>query len=141
MSGLSCKTQDVLCIMPPCGMWDPSSLVRKLNPVPSTRRRTFNHQTIEDVPTDTLCCAQSHLCPTWCNLMDRSLPGSSAHGILQARKLEWVAMPSSRGSSQPTRYTTQTGRRAWGAKESAATRVPSPGATSFSGILWSFLPT
>ena len=28
-------------------------------------------------------------------------PGSSVHGILQARALEWVAMPSSRGSSQP----------------------------------------
>ena len=30
--------------------------------------------------------------------MDCSSPGSSAHGILQARMLEWVAMPSSRGS-------------------------------------------
>ena len=28
-------------------------------------------------------------------------PGSSVHGILQARILEWVAMPSSKGSSQP----------------------------------------
>ena len=28
-------------------------------------------------------------------------PGSSVHGILQAKILEWVAMPSSRGSSQP----------------------------------------
>ena len=33
--------------------------------------------------------------------MDCSLPASSVHGILQARLLEWVAMPSSRGSSQP----------------------------------------
>ena len=33
--------------------------------------------------------------------MDYSLPGSSVHGILQARILEWVAMPSSRGSSWP----------------------------------------
>ena len=32
--------------------------------------------------------------------MDHSLPGSSVHGILQARILEWVATPSSRGSSQ-----------------------------------------
>ena len=47
----------------------------------------------------TLCCAQSHLGPTWHNPVARSLPGSSAHGILQVRKLEWVAMPSSRGSS------------------------------------------
>ena len=33
--------------------------------------------------------------------MDCSPPGSSVHGIFQARILEWVAMPSSRGSSQP----------------------------------------
>ena len=33
--------------------------------------------------------------------MDCSLPGSSVHGILQARILEWVAMPSSRGFSRP----------------------------------------
>ena len=41
------------------------------------------------------------LCPTLCNPMDCSLSGSSVHGILQARTLEWVAIPSSRGSSQP----------------------------------------
>ena len=40
-------------------------------------------------------------CPTLCDPMDCSPPGSSVHGILQARILEWVAMPSSRGSSQP----------------------------------------
>ena len=39
-------------------------------------------------------------CLTLCNLMDCSLPGSSVHGILQARILEWVAIPFSRGSSQ-----------------------------------------
>ena len=31
-------------------------------------------------------------CPTLCNPMDCSLPGSSAHGIFQARVLEWVAI-------------------------------------------------
>ena len=41
------------------------------------------------------------LCPTLCNPTDWSLPGSSVHGILQARTLEWVAVPSSRGSFQP----------------------------------------
>ena len=39
--------------------------------------------------------------PTLCNPMDCSLPGSSVHGILQARTVEWVAMPSSRESSLP----------------------------------------
>ena len=36
-----------------------------------------------------------------CDSMDCSLPGSSVHGIFQARILEWVAISSSRGSSQP----------------------------------------
>ena len=36
-------------------------------------------------------------CLTLCNLTDCSPPGSSVHGILQARMLEWVAMPSSGG--------------------------------------------
>ena len=38
-------------------------------------------------------------CPTLCNPMDCSLPGSSVYGILQVRILEWIVMPSSRGSS------------------------------------------
>ena len=42
-------------------------------------------------------CAQSlRSCPTLCNVMDCSMPGSSFHGILQARTLECVAMPSSK---------------------------------------------
>ena len=40
-------------------------------------------------------------CPTLSDPMDRSLPGSSVHGIFQARVLEWVAISSSRESSQP----------------------------------------
>ena len=40
-------------------------------------------------------------CPTLCDPMDCSLPGSSLHGILQARVLEWVAIAFSRGSSWP----------------------------------------
>ena len=41
------------------------------------------------------------LCSTLCTSMDWSLPGSPVHGVLQARILEWVAMPSSKGSSWP----------------------------------------
>ena len=40
-------------------------------------------------------------CPTLCNTLDCSPSGSSVHGVLQARILEWVVMPSSRGSSIP----------------------------------------
>ena len=47
------------------------------------------------------CCFCGQSCPTLCDAMDCSLPGSSIHEILQARILEWVAKPSSRGSSQP----------------------------------------
>ena len=43
----------------------------------------------------------AQLCPTLCDPMDCSLPGSSVHGILQARILEWVIMTFSRGSSWP----------------------------------------
>ena len=44
-------------------------------------------------------------CPTLCDPVDCSLPGSSVHGILQARILEWVAIAFSRGSSQPRDWT------------------------------------
>ena len=40
-------------------------------------------------------------CLTLCDPVDYSLPGSSVHGILQARFLEWVAVSLSRGSSRP----------------------------------------
>ena len=42
----------------------------------------------------------SQSCPTLCDPMDCSLPGSSVHGILQVRILEWVAVPFPRESSQ-----------------------------------------
>ena len=48
-------------------------------------------------------------CPTVCDAMDCSLPGSSVHGIFQAIVLEWIAISFSRGSSQP-RARTQVSR-------------------------------
>ena len=52
-----------------------------------------------------LCMCESdkllQSCPAFCNSMDCSLSGSSSHGILQARILEWVAMPSSRDLPDP----------------------------------------
>ena len=44
-------------------------------------------------------------CLTLCDPMDCCLPGSSVHGIVQARILEWVAISFSRGSSQPRAWT------------------------------------
>ena len=40
-------------------------------------------------------------CPTLCDSMACSLPGSSVHGIFQAIILEWIAISLSRGSSRP----------------------------------------
>ena len=42
----------------------------------------------------------AQLCPTLCDPMDSSLPGSAFRGIFQARILEWAAISFSRGSSQ-----------------------------------------
>ena len=47
----------------------------------------------------------SQSCPTLCDPMDCSPPGSSVHGIFQARILEWVAISFSRGSSRPRDWT------------------------------------
>ena len=48
-----------------------------------------------------MCVLVTQSCLTLCNPMDYSSPGSSVHGILQTRILEWVAISFSRGSSQP----------------------------------------
>ena len=44
----------------------------------------------------TRCVKSLQLCPTLCNPMDCSPPGSSVHGILQERILEWVSISSSK---------------------------------------------
>ena len=57
---------------------------------------------LKDVFSSQCVCAKSlQSCPTLCDPRDCSPPGSSVHGIFQARTLEEVAMPFSRGSSNP----------------------------------------
>ena len=78
----------------------------------------------------------AQLCLTLCDSMDSSLPGSSVHGILQARIREWVAMPSFWRSSQP-RDRTQVAHIAggfftvWDTREAqeywSGCPIPSPG--------------
>ena len=51
------------------------------------------------------CCLVIKLCPTLCNPVDSSPPGSSVHGIFQARILESVAISFSKGFSQPRDWT------------------------------------
>ena len=55
-----------------------------------------NVETTQCLPTDEWKVKVTQSCPTLCDPMDYTV-----HGILQARILEWVAVPSSRGSSQP----------------------------------------
>ena len=56
-----------------------------------------------DIPL--VCAKLLQSCPTLCDPMDCSPPGSSVHGILQARMLEWVVMSFSRGFSWPRAQT------------------------------------
>ena len=60
----------------------------------------MNNGTVSPLDDRVCVCVKSlQSCPTLCDRMDRSSPGSSVLGILQARILEWIGVPSSRGSS------------------------------------------
>ena len=75
----------------------------------------------------------TQVCPTLCDPMDCSPPGSSVHRIFQARKLEWVAIPFSRDTLNPDPSTTELGSlrgppQSWAAPEGPLPRqLPSPG--------------
>ena len=80
-------------------------------------------------------CAQllwhAKSCPALCNSIDCSPPGSFAHGISQARILEWVAISFSRGSSWPrnrTQVSCIAGRffTNWATREAPLKKVQSP---------------
>ena len=83
-----------------------------------------------------VCVLIAQSCLTLYDPMDCSLPGSSVHGILQSRILEWVAMSSSRGSSQPrdqTQVSCIAGRffTIWATRKSwswpTGSQIPGPG--------------
>ena len=59
-----------------------------------------------------VCAKSLQSCLTLCDPLDCSPPGSSVHGIIQVRILEWVAMPSSRKSSPPRDHTPRSLRSA-----------------------------
>ena len=58
---------------------------------------SFSVSPFGDGKSNNVLCLVIQSCPTLCDPIDCSLPGSSVHGILQARILEWAAMSSSRG--------------------------------------------
>ena len=81
---------------------DPQNSSRMLSPTP----RGHTHTQGQSWPAERVSSVLvTQSCLTLCNPMDCSPPGSSVHGILQARILEWVAFPFNRGSSQPTDQT------------------------------------
>ena len=91
------------------GMWD---LVPwpGVEPGPSAQAAwSLSHWTTREVPISvTLEQKESEVaqsCPTLCNPIDCSLPGSSVHGIFQVLVLDWIAVSFSRGSSQPRDWT------------------------------------
>ena len=71
---------------------------------PQTMNLTFFLKCTRNILQDTPCSV-TQSCPTLCNPMDYSPPGSSVHGISQARILEGVAVSFFRGSSQPRDWT------------------------------------
>ena len=84
------------------GMWDLSSLTRN-----GTHTSCCGSSESQPLDCQGTPCIQvfkvkvAQLCLTLCNSSDYSPAGSSVHGILQARILEWVAAPFSRGLPNP----------------------------------------
>ena len=81
-------------------------------------------------------------CPTFCDPMGYSPPGSSLHGILQARVLEWTAISFSRGSSWPrdqTRVSRIPGRHfnLWATREALVDYTKKIFTTQIITIVWS----
>ena len=60
-----------------------------------------------------VCVLLAQSCLILCNPMDSSPPGSSVHGIFQARMLEWIAISSSRGSSPTWDWTVSPALAGW----------------------------
>ena len=80
--------------------WDPSECLQAADSdLPPSYCLFQTIPLINNINCVSRSCSIAQLCPTLCDPVDRSPPGSSVHGILQARILEWVARPSSRGSS------------------------------------------
>ena len=65
-----------------------------------TGRRDKTQEALHESTQHAVLRLAARLCLTLCNPMDCSPPGSSVHGVLQVRILEWGAMACSRGSSQ-----------------------------------------
>ena len=110
------KTRCLSPILHPCPVFLPSSLGPCSNTVSSLscifrllspgsyftdKNHTSGIPILWHILSEVVKVLATLSCPTLCNPMDCGPPGSSVHGILQARILEWVARPSFRRSSWP----------------------------------------
>ena len=96
------KGSTVCSVMRECSIWFVTSLNLGIRRSSFQFTKKLRHRETEKVsqqPKDHAKLLQS--CPALWDPVDCSTPGSSVLGILQARILEWVAVPSSRGSSSP----------------------------------------
>ena len=80
-----------------CGFWPPASLW-SIQPCQGLSRWRLNYLPVRSETAKHVCALSCFSHVRLCGTMNCSPPGSSAHGVLQARILEWVAVPSSRGS-------------------------------------------
>ena len=105
-------------------------------------RRFLNQNQIMTIKSKYSECPVAKSCPALWDPMECNPPGSSVHGILQARILEWVAMLAYRSSSRPRDWTcisfiSRIGRRVpyysatWEAKYSPANSKPDEPASEF----------
>ena len=78
-------------------------MIRKVNGIISNTLQgdkvNFGNYGVGEDGRISWCVLVAQLCPTLCDHIDCSLPGSSVHGVFQARILEEVAISSSRGYS------------------------------------------
>ena len=93
------------------------------------KRKTEQQQQIWFVKSADLTMWSRSVVSNFCDPMNCNLPGSSVHGILQARILQWVAISFSRGSSWPrdgTRVSSMAGRRftIWAPREAQTSMGP-----------------
>ena len=102
----------ILFFWPPRVTWAFSSLTRDWTPAlgsESVESSPLDHQGIPWMSIlseiRTVLCLVTQSCLTLYNPVDYSPQGSSVHGIQQARILDWVAAPFSRGSSRPRDWT------------------------------------
>ena len=90
-----------------------SSQSREWMQVSCTAGRFYTIWATREVGTFYVLCLVAQSCQTLCYPMDCSPPGSSVHGIFQARILEWVASSFSRRSSWPRDWTGVYGKIPW----------------------------